>query len=92
LTKEAPYKGPGADSEEKREPVSDIDIAVADSLKVLDLKRPIREATEVLHRREMTRRAMCGRLRVGKENLHVAALVGAAMCSACLRGTQDRWP
>ena len=29
---------------EKREPVSDIDIAVADSLKVLDLKRPIREA------------------------------------------------
>ena len=36
--------GPGADSEEKREPVSDIDIAVADSLKVLDLKRPIREA------------------------------------------------
>ena len=26
------------------EPVSDIDIAVADSLKVLDLKRPIREA------------------------------------------------
>jgi hypothetical protein len=38
------YKGPGADSEEEREPVSDIDIAVADSLKVLDLKRPIREA------------------------------------------------
>jgi hypothetical protein len=37
---------PGADSEEKREPVSDIDIAVADSLKVLDLKRPIREATK----------------------------------------------
>ena len=44
MTKEAPYKGPGADSEEKREPVSDIDTAVADSLKVLDLKRPIREA------------------------------------------------
>jgi hypothetical protein len=38
-------EGPGANSEEKREPVSDIDIAVADSLKVLDLKRPIREAT-----------------------------------------------
>jgi len=35
---------PGADSEEKREPVSDIDIAVADSLNALDLKRPIREA------------------------------------------------
>ena len=43
LTTKTPYKGPGADSEEKREPVSDIDIAVADSLKVLDLKRPIRE-------------------------------------------------
>ena len=27
----------------KHEPVSDIDTAVADSLKVLDLKRPIRE-------------------------------------------------
>ena len=37
-------RAPGADSEEKREPVSDIDIAVADSLKLLDLKRPIREA------------------------------------------------
>src|SRR5262249_44057638 len=36
--------------------------------------------------------AMCGRLRVGKGNLHVAALVGAAMCSACLRGSHDRWP
>jgi hypothetical protein len=29
-----PYKGLGADSEEKHEPVSDIDIAAADSLKV----------------------------------------------------------
>jgi hypothetical protein len=33
----------GADSEEKREPVSDIDTAVVDSLKVLDPDRPIRE-------------------------------------------------
>ena len=37
-------KGDGADSEEKHEPASDIDIAVVDSLKVLDPKRPIREA------------------------------------------------
>jgi hypothetical protein len=51
------WKGPGADSEEKREPVSDIDIAVADSLKVLDLKWPIREATEVVRRCNMSRRA-----------------------------------
>ena len=34
----------GADSEEKHEPVSDIDTAAADSLKALDPKRPIREA------------------------------------------------
>jgi hypothetical protein len=38
-------RAPSAESEEKHEPVSDIDIAVMDSLKVLDLKRPIREAT-----------------------------------------------
>ena len=38
------WKGLGADSEEKREPVSDIDTAAADSLKVLDPKWPIREA------------------------------------------------
>ena len=44
LTKKAPYKGLGADSEEKREPVSDINIAAVDSLKVLDPNRPIREA------------------------------------------------
>ena len=37
-------EGPCADSEEKREPAGDIDTAVADSLKVLDPKRPIREA------------------------------------------------
>jgi hypothetical protein len=36
LTKKAPYKGLGADSEEKREPVSDIDTGVVDSLKALD--------------------------------------------------------
>ena len=30
------WKGLGAESEEKREPVSDIDTGVADSLKVLD--------------------------------------------------------
>ena len=44
LTTKAPYKGLGADSEEKHEPVSDIDTGAVDSLKVLDPKRPIREA------------------------------------------------
>jgi hypothetical protein len=36
-------EGPCADSEEKREPAGDID-TVVDGLKVLDPKRPIREA------------------------------------------------
>ena len=44
MTKKTPYKGPGANSEEKHEPASDIDTAVVDSLKALDPKRPIREA------------------------------------------------
>ena len=44
MTKKAPYKGLGADSEEKHEPVSDIDAVMMDSLKALDPKRPIREA------------------------------------------------
>jgi hypothetical protein len=43
LTTKAPYKGLGADSEEKREPASDIDTVVVDSLKALDPKWPIRE-------------------------------------------------
>jgi hypothetical protein len=34
LTQKAPYKGLGAESEEKREPVSDVDTGVVDSLKV----------------------------------------------------------
>jgi hypothetical protein len=38
-------EGPCADSEEKREPAGDIDtVVVVDGLKVLDPKRPIREA------------------------------------------------
>src|SRR5262245_61221695 len=38
------WKGPSADSEEKREPASDIDTAQVNSLKVLDPEWPIREA------------------------------------------------
>ena len=37
-------EGPCADSEEKREPASDIDTGVVDSLKALDPEPPIREA------------------------------------------------
>jgi hypothetical protein len=38
------WKGPGADSEEKHEPVSDIDTVMVDGLKALDPEWPIREA------------------------------------------------
>src|SRR6266404_7484542 len=38
------WKGLGADSEEKHEPASDIGTVMADSLKALDPRRPIREA------------------------------------------------
>ena len=44
MTKKAPYKGLGAESGVKHEPVSEIDTAAVDSLKGLDPKRPIREA------------------------------------------------
>ena len=44
LTTKTPYKGLGADSEEKHEAASDIDTAVVDSLKALDPEWPIREA------------------------------------------------
>src|SRR5512139_3681820 len=37
-------ESPSTDSEEKREPVSDIDTAPMEGLKALDPKRPIREA------------------------------------------------
>ena len=46
----------------------------------------------IVRRSEVTLSAMCGRLQVGKENLHVAGLVGAAMCSAFECGSHDRWP
>jgi len=42
------WKGPGADSEEKHEPASDIDTAMADGLKALDPKRPIREEADII--------------------------------------------
>jgi len=38
-------RAPGADSEEKHEPVSDIDTVVVDIPKALDPEWPIREAT-----------------------------------------------
>ena len=46
------WKGPGADSEEKQEPASDIDTALMDGLKVLDPEGPIREA-DIAERRHL---------------------------------------
>ncbi len=37
-------EGPGADSEEKHEPVSDIETVAMERLKALDPNQPIREA------------------------------------------------
>src|SRR6185503_6138870 len=51
------WKGLGADSEEKHEPVSDIDTAPVDSLKPLDPKRPIREADMPGCQRRSSRRS-----------------------------------
>ena len=45
LDKRSPIQGPGADSEEKHEPVSGVDIAVAVSLKVLDLDGRLEKRT-----------------------------------------------
>ena len=54
------WKGLGADSVEKHEPVSDIDIALVDSLKVLDPKWPVREADIVsTGRHECHKRTHC---------------------------------
>ena len=43
-------RAPGADSEEKHEPVSDIDTVVVDSLKALDPEWPIREEADMAAR------------------------------------------
>src|SRR6266536_5101228 len=69
LTKKAPYKGLRAESEEKHEPVSDIDTVVVDSLKALDPEWPIREADVVLHRGERQLRANCPTRALQQKNI-----------------------
>src|SRR6266404_5041762 len=49
----------GADSEEKHEPASDIDIVVVDGLKALDPKRPIEKQTSGPDARRLLRRLTC---------------------------------
>jgi hypothetical protein len=48
-------EGPGADSEEKRALASDLDTVMVDSLKALDLSRPIREADMLIALKHRTR-------------------------------------
>src|SRR6516162_7482000 len=52
------WKGPSAESVEKHEPASDIDTAVAESLKALDPNRPIREADIVEFQRDVRARSI----------------------------------
>src|SRR5207245_724566 len=71
-------RAPGADSEEKHEPVSDIDTVVVDSLKALDPEWPIREA-------DIAQRGWHGRKVPPAEQKsatcrHVAALAPGTMC------------
>jgi hypothetical protein len=92
LTRKAPYKGLGADSVEKHEPVSDIDTVVVDSLKALDPERPIREA-DIDERCRHFRDVPCvDGSELARAFFTFAALVGAAMCSAFRCGSHDRWP
>src|SRR5262249_26489405 len=81
------WKGLGAESEEKHEPASDIDTGVVDSLKALDLKRPIREAD--IQGREWNVWTAPGWQELFSR---CSTLVGAAMCSAFKCGAHGRWP
>ena len=63
LDKENPIQGPCADSEEKHEPVSGVDIAVAVCLKVLDLDGRLEKRRHVGPERDRDAQA-AGRLRM----------------------------
>src|SRR5271167_1825564 len=67
------WKGPGADSEEKQEPASDLNTAGVDSLKVLDPNRPIREADIGLSiRSPVGKLGYCSRLAASSTRLRSA--------------------
>ena len=86
-------EGPGADSEEKHEPVSDIDTAVVVvGLKALDPEWPIREATvstpkvEAFYWLAITLSQTLGapRLVIGPRTIPAWATAAARLCSAGL--------
>ena len=91
LVFESHEEGPCAESEEKREPVSDIDTGVVDSLKVLDPDGRLEKRTNSRH---AGMSALCHVWTAPSWEgfFHVCRLVGAAMCSACWCGSHDRWP
>jgi hypothetical protein len=60
-------RAPGADSEEKHEPVSDIETVVVDSLKALDPEWPIREA-------DVRADVPVGRVRANRDRTHCSRL------------------
>ena len=64
---------------EKREPVSDIDIAVVDSLKVLDPNRPIREATKATGERSYSACRCQEETHAGQQYLGHATLLAVDM-------------
>ena len=80
LTKKTPYKGLGADSEEKHEPASGVDTESVDSLKALDPERPIREA-DIAPPRELLLNPFQGNL-LGREDASTGRAVFAS--PACL--------
>jgi len=55
FTRTPRWNDPGADSEEKHEPVGDIDTAAMESLKALDPNRPIRGGPQEGHTKEKPR-------------------------------------
>jgi hypothetical protein len=71
-------RAPGADSEEKHEPVSDIDTVVVDSLKALDPEWPIREVDIVRFSPVSDRRADI-------RNRQLRARTGLMQCSKAAR-------
>src|SRR5262245_31976146 len=83
-------RAPGADSEEKHEPVSDIDTVGVDSLKALDPEWPIREATKSAWRSETSRSAITGREQMRQIEPLFDHLVGAQQSSMPAMGTLMR--
>ena len=90
------WKGPGADSEEKQEPASDIDTALVDSLKVLDPKGPIREAQSMMHSKKWSwlkawAMQIARRRGIKKAIVALARRLAVIMHRIWVDGTEFRW-